>query len=146
MAWCRGRAYSQDLRDRVLAAVEEGLSAREVAEQFQVSPSYVIKAWQRFTRTGERSARAQRSHTSRKLSEQQHEAVRAQVAAKPDATMAELCAWVMQEQGVAISLASMWATLSRLGLTLKKSPARRRTGTSRRGGSPRRLGQAAAAA
>jgi len=146
MAWSRGRAYSQDLRDRVLAAVEEGLSAREVAEQFQVSPSYVIKAWQRFARTGERSARAQRSHTPRKLSERQYEAIRTQVAAKPDATMAELCAWVTQEHGVSISLASMWTTLSRLGLTLKKSSARRRARTSRRGGSARGLEQAAAAA
>ena len=146
MGWCRGRAYSQDLRDRVLAAVEEGLSAREVAEQFQVSPSYVIKAWQRFTRIGERSARAQCSHTPRKLSAQQHEAIRTQVAAKPDATMAELCAWVMHEYGVSVSLAGMWITLSRLGLTLKKSSARRRTRPSRRGGRPRRLDQAATAA
>jgi transposase len=44
MEWRRGRAYSQDLRDRVLAAAAEGLSSREVAEQFDVSPSYVIKA------------------------------------------------------------------------------------------------------
>lgn len=146
MAWRRGRAYSQDLRDRVLTAVEEGLSAREAAEQFQVSPSYVVKAWQRLARTGERSARAQRSHTPRKLSEPQHEAIRAQVAAKPDATMAELCAWVMQEHSVSISLAGMWTTLSRLGLTLKKSPARRRARSPGRGSGPRRLGQTAAAA
>jgi transposase len=99
MAWSRGRAYSQDLRDRVLAAVEDGVSARDVAEQFQVSPSYVIKAWQRFERTGERSARAQRSHTRRKLSEPQHAAIRSQVEAKPDATIAELRAWVLDEHG-----------------------------------------------
>jgi transposase len=146
MAWCRGRAYSQDLRDRVLAAVEHGFSAREVGEQFQVSPSYVIKARQRLERTGERSARPQCSHTPCKLSEHQHEAIRAQVAAKPDATMAELRAWVLREQGVSISLASMWTTLSRLGLTLKKSPARRRTGPPRCGRGARRVGQTTASA
>ena len=146
MAWRRGRAYSQDLRDRVLAAVEEGCSAREVAEQFQVSPSYVIKACQRLHRTGERSARAQRSHTPRKLSEQHHAAIWAQVTAQPDATIAELRGWVLREHGISISMASMWTTLVRLSLTLKKSSPRGRAGSRGHRGSPRRLGQAAAEA
>ena len=50
MAWQRGRCYSQDLRDRVLAA--DDLSARQAAERFSVSVSYVIKARQRRARTG----------------------------------------------------------------------------------------------
>ena len=119
---------------------------RDVAEQLQVSSSYVIKAWQRLDRTGERSARPQRSHTPRKLSERQHAAIRERVKEEPDATIAELRAWVLRKHGVSISLASMWTTLARLGLTLKKSAARRRTATSGRGGCPRRLGQAAARA
>ena len=53
MAWQRGRAYSADLRERVLTA--EG-SARTVAARFRVSPSYVIKARQRRERTGETRA------------------------------------------------------------------------------------------
>lgn len=53
MGWCRGRAYSQDLRDRVLAGVADGFSVRDVADQFQVSPSYVVKAWQRLHDGGE---------------------------------------------------------------------------------------------
>lgn len=120
MGWCRGRAYSQDLRDRVLAGVADGFSVRDVADQFQVSPSYVVKAWQRLHRTGERSARPQRSHTPRKLSEEQHAAIRARVKEEPDATIAELRAWVVREHGISISLASTWTTLARLGLTLKK--------------------------
>jgi hypothetical protein len=45
MAWRRGQAYGQELRDRVLAA--EALPAREVAERLSVSPSYVVKVWAR---------------------------------------------------------------------------------------------------
>jgi hypothetical protein len=41
MAWRRGQAYGQDLRDRVLSA--EGEPIREVAERLSVSPSYVVK-------------------------------------------------------------------------------------------------------
>ena len=146
MAWRRGQAYSQDLRDRVLAAAAEGLSSREVAEQFDVSPSYVIKAVQRLDREGERSARPQCSHTPRKLSEAQHAAIRARVLEQPDATMAELRTWVLREHGVSVSHAGMWTTLVRLGLTLKKTAARRRTGSRRRGQGPRRLDGAAAQA
>ena len=40
MAWQRGRAYAQDLRDRVLAAPGR---LREVDERFGVSPSYVSR-------------------------------------------------------------------------------------------------------
>jgi transposase len=145
MAWRRGKAYSQDLRDRVLAASAEGLSSREVAEQFDVSPSYVIKAVQRLNREGERSARPQCSHTPRKLSEAQHAAVRARVLEQPDATMTELRAWVLREHGVAVSHAGIWTTLVRLGLTLKKTAARRRTGPRRRGQGSRRLGGRASA-
>ena len=50
MAWQRGRSYSQDLRERVLAADE--LSERQAAVRFAVSVSYVIKARQRRDRTG----------------------------------------------------------------------------------------------
>ena len=49
MGWQRGRSYSQDLRERVLAADE--LSARQAAARFAVSVSYVIKARQRRPRT-----------------------------------------------------------------------------------------------
>ena len=41
MAWRRGRAYGQDLRERVLAAAD--LSLRAAAARFAVSPSYVSK-------------------------------------------------------------------------------------------------------
>ena len=48
MSWRRGQTYSQDLRDRVLAA--RG-SARRVGERFGVSASYVVKARQRRARS-----------------------------------------------------------------------------------------------
>ena len=49
------RAYSQDLRDRVIDAVESGgLSRRAAARRFGVSAAAAIKWLQRFHRTGER--------------------------------------------------------------------------------------------
>ncbi len=52
MLWERGRAYSQDLRERVFAAWEAGLRVGEIAEQLLVSIAYVSKALGRERRTG----------------------------------------------------------------------------------------------
>lgn len=117
-SWRPGQAYSQDLRERVLAANE--LSARQVAARFGVSVSYVVKARQRRDRLGETTPGPQRSWTPRKLAAH-HAAIAAEVRAHPDATLAELRAWLLAERGVSVSIGTMWNTLRRLGLTLKKS-------------------------
>ena len=56
MASQRGRAYAQDLRDRVLAAPGR---LREVDERFGVSPSYVSRARTRRSRLGQVSPGSQ---------------------------------------------------------------------------------------
>ena len=133
-SWRRGQAYSQDLRDRVLAADE--LSARQAADRFGVSVSYVIKARQRRDRRGDPRPGPQRSWTPRKLAEH-HAAIDVHVRTHPDATLAELCAWVLDEFGVSASIGTMWNTLRRLGLTLKKSASKRPSGRALT--SPRRV-------
>src|ERR1700719_1765246 len=51
MGWRSGQAYSQDLRERILAAVDAGMSVREAATVFRVSISYIYKAMIRRRRT-----------------------------------------------------------------------------------------------
>jgi len=53
MVWRQGQSYSEDLRARVLAAVDGGLAARAAARLFRVSVSYIYKALIRRRRTGE---------------------------------------------------------------------------------------------
>ncbi len=118
MGWRRGRAYGQDLRDRVLAATD--LTLRQVAERFRVSPSYVSKVRARLRRTGEAVSGPQRNHVPPRLAPLA-EALRERVAAEADATVAELRAWVAKEHGVTVSHPVMWRTLARMGPTLKKS-------------------------
>jgi transposase len=142
MAWRRGQAYSQDLRDRVLAAIDEGVEVAEAAELFKVDRSYVYKALIRRRLTGETSARRQRCHMEQKLAPY-HEAIRVRVAALPDATIAELRAWLLQTHGIASSQGGMWTTLDRLGLTLKKRQAAR---PSKRGPTSSRQGRIGAIA
>ena len=116
MFWRSGQAYSQDLRDRVLAA--EG-PAPAVAARFGVSVSYVVKARQRRTRDGETAARPQRSRTPRLLAGL-HEVIRVHMLSHHDATLDDLRAWLREAHQVSVSVGLMWNTLARLGLTLKK--------------------------
>ncbi|WP_245584058.1 IS630 transposase-related protein, partial [Rubritepida flocculans] len=58
MTWRSGQAYSQDLRERVLAAVDGGLRVREGAPLFRVSISYIYKALARRAATGATTASA----------------------------------------------------------------------------------------
>ena len=119
MAWRSGQSYSQDLRDRVLAAVDSGKSAYEVAPLFQVSVSYIYKAQGRRRATGETTAKPRLGRPGQKLAAHL-EALQAKIKAKPDATLAELRAWVLSEFGVVISIGALWNTLERLDLSLKK--------------------------
>jgi len=118
MAWRRGQALSQDLRDRVLGAA--GDPSRQVAARFGVSISYVVKARQRLRRLGDSAPGAQRSHTPAKLAGHD-EALRAEVERRPDATLVELRAWALSSRGVLVSISALSVRLRRLGLTLKKS-------------------------
>ena len=115
----RGKPYSQDLRERVFALCDAGDGVGEIAQALCVSASYVSKVLSRWRKTGERAARPQRCHLPPKLLDL-HEAIRAEVVARPDATLAELRRWLEQTHQASASDALMHATLVRLGLTRKK--------------------------
>jgi hypothetical protein len=88
MVWRQGQSYSQDLRARVLAAVDGGMTARSAASVFRVSVSYIYKALIRRRRTGEVSASTRRGHRPRKLTPEQEPALATHIAAHPDITLA----------------------------------------------------------
>ena len=117
MAWHRGQAYGQDLRDRVLAAAG---SAAEVAERFGVSPSYVTKARLRLRRLGDAAPGAQRCHVPRTLTRAHERALAARLARSNDQTLAQWCTWLEHEHGLVVSRTTVCKTLARLGLTVKK--------------------------
>lgn len=119
MAWSHGKAYGQDLRDRVFSLSDSGLRVGQVARQLVVSVSYVSKVLGRKRRTGEVSARPQRCHMPLKLAAQ-HDAIAAQVASKPDTTVDELRQWLLATHKVTASKGLMVKTLAALNLTHKK--------------------------
>ena len=135
MAWRRGQSYSEDLRGRVLAAVDSGMAARSAAAVFRVSVSYIYKALIRRRRTGETRASSRRGHRPRKLTAQEA-ALAAHITAHPDLTLAALQSWLLAEHGVWLSNGAMWSAVERLGLSFKKrhcAPPSRTVPTSPRG-------------
>jgi transposase len=120
MVWRQGQSYSEDLRGRVLAAVDGGMAARAAAKLFRVSVSYIYKALIRRRRTGEVSASTRRGHRPRKLSPAQEAALASHIEAHPDLTLAALQAWLLIEHGVRLSNGAMWSAVARLGLSFKK--------------------------
>src|ERR1051325_10200854 len=85
------RAYSQDLRERIIAAVERGEhSLRDLADLFSVSLSCVVRLLQRKRRTGSVQPKAHGGVPPRKLDAATEARLLELVRAQPDATLAEL--------------------------------------------------------
>lgn len=116
--------YSQDLRDRVLAAVRAGKQSQaQVAETFGISQSTVEKWWRRWRETRRRAPLPRQHGPPRSLMEYD-DFIRAEVQKQPDVTLEELCARVAERHGVSASPSMMCRTLQGLGLPRKKNAPR----------------------
>ena len=127
-----GKPYSQDLRERVIAAVDTGTGAYVAARCFEFSVSYIYKALIRRRITGEVTARRSGGGPKPKLA-LHDDALRERIAAEPDITLAELQAWLLAERKVKVSVGCLWNRLNFLKLSLKKSRASCRAGSARCG-------------
>jgi transposase len=115
------RGYSRDLRERLVQAVASGLSVVEVARTMDVSPSS-IRRWKRKAAAGVSLEPGRSPGGPRKIGPAEEDRLRAQVAAAPDATLAEHCAQWAAAGDAQVSVATMSRALRRLGLPLKKRP------------------------
>jgi transposase len=115
------RAYSMDLRVRVLAACDDGAGTAEVAEAFSVSEAWVRRLKQRRAagdirpRLPARPGPVLAPHADRLL---------ALVRETPGRTAGEY----RDRLGAGVSVVTVWRMLRRLGLTHKKSPPGGRAG------------------
>jgi transposase len=108
-----GAAYSQDLRDRIIAARDGGMKTKRVADLFRVSTSWVRRVMQRRRERGETRPRPRGGATIVKID---LDRLRQLVHEQPDATAREL----HQRLGIACSVSAVDMALRRAGLTFKK--------------------------
>lgn len=113
--------YGDDLRARMVSAVRDGASVREVADMFDVAASTVVKVHQRWRDTGAVTPAPmggdQRSHAV----EAHGPAIMALIEKQPDMTLSEICATLVAK-GVAVSRSALWRFFERHGVSFKKRP------------------------
>jgi transposase len=113
------KAYSEDLRERVVGAVERGERREDVAARFEVSvPS--IERWRRLKRETGGLARRPVPGPAAVKTEALLAALPERLLGHADATLAEQCSWWGAHSGVKVSTATMSRALTRLGWTRKK--------------------------
>ena len=114
------RAYSTDLKERLVRAVAHGLPMREVARRFEVAVTTVKRAVVQQRTTGSLEHRPSPGRP-RAIGRAQEALLLARLQTAPDATVLEHCAWWAKQSGQHLSEATMWRSLRRLGWTHKKS-------------------------
>ena len=115
------KAYSADMRARVIARVESGGSRREAAEHYEVSSSTAVIWVKCFRETGRCAAKPRGGSVS--PLEEQAEFLLALIDEQPDLTLDEVVS-AMRRHKVPGSRTAVWRFFQRHKITFKKSAAR----------------------
>jgi transposase len=119
-----GKPLSVDLRERVVAAVDGGLSRRKAAERFGVSISSAIRWTSLRRRTGEVRPQRQGGDKRSARIEAHGPLILSLVEARRDITLVELRAG-LAERGIGVAVSTLWRFFERHQITLKKRPGMR---------------------
>lgn len=133
------RAYSQDLRDRVIDAVlRGGESRRSAARRFGVSDASAIKWLQRYERAGDRRCAGTGGHRPSKV-KPHRDWLLAAIEAEPDITLATLVARLQAERGAKVDTGMLSRFFIAEGISFKKKRAAVRAGSTGHRAPPREL-------
>ncbi len=115
------RAYSSDLRERVIDAIDGGLSTHKAAKRFDIGVATAVR-WRRAWRDhGEREARKQGPKGGGKLDA--HEVfILELVEEQPDITLVEIGERLVAERSISAVPSTIWLFFERRGITFKKRP------------------------
>jgi transposase len=116
---CEMKPYSQDLRERVVKAVDEGLSRSESAHLFGVSEATIKRYLKLRCETGNLAPKPIPGYPPRKIGALQ-KGLKPQLEAHPDATLEEHCRLWEAQTGVKVSISTMSDAIKRLKWTWKK--------------------------
>jgi transposase len=122
-----GRPYTQDLRERVVGAVEGGQSRNQAAKQFTVAVSTVIEWLDAWRAEGRLKPKPMGGDHRSRLREER-EWLLERVATVPDLTLEEIRA-ELGARGISVGYGTVWRFFAAEGISFKKNRARRRAGT-----------------
>ena len=135
------RAYSNDLRRKLLEAHEQGQGTlEELAEEFRVSLGFAKKISAALRRTWRMERTEQRHGRINQVTALVQERLREWLRQQPDRTLGELQRQLREQMQVSVSVPRLWVVLRQMQLRLKKSRSTPRSRTLRKTGSAARRG------
>jgi transposase len=120
------KPLSDDLRQRVVGAVDGGATRRGAAERFGIAPSTAIKWVRQWRETGSVEPRPQGGDKRSRRIEAHGAELLALVEARPDMTLAEIAAHLEQTHGLRVAQSTVWRFFDRHGISFKKNRTRQR--------------------
>jgi transposase len=119
-----GKPYSMDLRERVVGAIESGISTAEAAKRFWVSKA-AAGAWARLKRKTGSVVPPKQGKPAGSLLDPHADFILGVLAEAPDTTLVEMSERLKRERGVNVVYTAVWKFLDRRDMTHKKRPPMR---------------------
>jgi transposase len=117
-------ALSNDLRKRVIEAIEGGMTCRGAAERYGVSVASAVKWSQRWRESGSKTAKPS-GGVRREVLADERDWLRGRLSEQPDLTLRALQR-ELEERDRHVSYGALWRFVRLLGLSFKKNAARQR--------------------
>jgi transposase len=118
---------SNDLRQRLIDAVDGGMTRRAAAERFGVAPSTAVRWLERWRMTGSSRPRPQGGDKRSHRIEAHAQDILTLIDETPDITLVEIAEHLEARHGLRVALSTIWRLLDRHAMTFKKNRARSRT-------------------
>ena len=119
-----GKPYGMDLRERVVGAIEGGLSTGEAASRFLVGKA-TAGAWARLKRSSGSVAPPKQGKPKGSVLDAHADFIFALIEEVPDITLEEIAERLAQERAVRVVSTAVWKFLDRHAMTHKKRPRTR---------------------
>lgn len=126
------KSLSEDLRRRVITAVDGGLSRRAAAARFGVAAASAVRWVREWHESGATCAKPQGGDQRSHRIEAYRDAILDAVERQVDITLVELADLLQQKHGAIFAASTIWRFLDRHSVTVKKNGARQRAGAARR--------------
>ena len=127
-----GKTLSVDLRSRVIAAVESGLSCHAAAAQFQIGIATAVRWVSVFRKTGALGPMPKGGDTRSHRIEVHRTVILTVIEAQKDITLVELSELLRRDHGASFAPSTLWRFLERHAISFKKNGTRQRAEAPRR--------------